>query len=252
MSTPLHPTRRPDAPNVDPCADEKQKLDALLAQKQGLQNLIARAQSDEHEIELREQLKAVNQQIAAAQAAYRKCRDQNPVPTPMNATFSGTATVCNTFTDDCSTSAITITATFSEDRTTFYGITMDPIRGEQATATLKNPSTVKGTYDPGTGEMQIPVDVAVDIHSLVASDGSIHWDLTTGSSSGGPYQVSGKPVDAEGRCSLVDVSQFSGGTLGGSWGSVELEGTWTPHPSTLTTSGDGDGRRGFPLGSARK
>ncbi len=122
-------------------------------------------------------------------------------------------------------------ASFSANRHTVSLVNFPALATPDVTVTLISGGT--GTFDPASGNMNIPVTLKFHPSSSLASDAQITLNLTTGfqTSPHGHFSDHGAPMDASGAIVLVGDGTFNGGfPLGGNDGSLVLVGTFAPHP----------------------
>jgi hypothetical protein len=147
-------------------------------------------------------------------------------------TFTGTATFRTDYSDAVGPFPfdLLLGATFSTDRRTVNLINFPVLKTDAVTVTLI--SEAKGTFDPNSGNMNVPVDLLFHPSSSFASDSTLSLVLTTGQTPPqGPFSDQGQPMQADGSILLVADGVFQGGTpLGGNAASLTIAGAFTPHP----------------------
>jgi hypothetical protein len=128
---------------------------------------------------------------------------------------------------------------FSDDRRTVTIVNFPPLDSMQfslpfplgdddVTVTLVGGGT--GAFDPGSGNMSVPVTLDFHHSNSVFSDSTLEVILTTGASAHGRFSDQGKAMQSNGSMTLVGDGAFQGGVLGGSDASLVITGTMSPHP----------------------
>jgi hypothetical protein len=102
------------------------------------------------------------------------------------------------------------------------------------TITISKKAGGAGSFDSGSGAMQMPLTLRVDhsLPGLLVGDSDLPLVLTTdaATSPAGAFVLTGSPVSPTGVVTLVAASAFKGGYLGGTDCAVSITGTLLPSP----------------------
>ena len=156
----------------------------------------------------------------------------NGTQAAFEATLTGNATITTTYAQAPGpyTESIQIGLTFNDSRTAVHVTSFPLIKTEPfATPFGTNVTTItktdggSGTY--AAGAMSMPLTLRFD-HSIdlpfLQEDSTLDLALST--------DPPGAPVDAAGTVKLVGSGNFQGGILGGSTGTLTIEGSISPVP----------------------
>jgi hypothetical protein len=220
----------PLAPECQAIADD---IAAMEGEKRGLQQELQTAAPGEKPA-IVGQIKSLIKRISAASIRLTDCINSHagpPPAPPLDTVLNGTATMTTTYgaAPGPFTAPVSIQVTFNGARTFVAMTSFPPITATFSTPLGKNTCTITrssgGTGSYAAGTLVVPItlhfDQSIDL-PFYDEDSDLPLILTTSSP--------GAPVDGAGHVVLAGTGTFTGGVLGGSMGSITLDGTFATHP----------------------